>query len=139
LAEAGEPVMGGAPGRICAWAGGTWGSRDMLGIGLVTAVDHAGGTLCGGTGAIAEGGRIEAGFIGNVVAAERFGRGVIHVEAGLSGRGGRLMRSVSRLGGFDSGFSGSRGLPSSAIVELFIGILGKCSMVKFVIVTLFAI
>jgi hypothetical protein len=106
----------------------------MLGIGLVTAVDQAGGTPCGLTGVKLDGGRMAAGFIGRVVAAERLGRGGIGVEMGLSGRGGRLMRSVSRFGGF-SAFSDSGLLPSSAIVVLFIGIFGKCSMVKLVIVT----
>lgn len=70
------------------------GGRDeRFGIGLVTAVDHAG----------AAGLPVwPAGLIGSVVAAEIFGRGVIFVEAGLRGRGGRLIRKVSRLGTFGS-------------------------------------
>jgi hypothetical protein len=54
-------------------------------------VDHAGGTVGTGVGSGVP-------VIGKVVAAEIFGRGVIFVEAGLSGRGGRLMRNVSRCG-----------------------------------------
>lgn len=48
---AGAPVTGGAIGL----AGGCWGGADfavMLGIGLVTAVDHAGGELETGAGSI---------------------------------------------------------------------------------------
>ena len=65
------------------------GARDKLGIGLVTAVDQAGGTVGTGVGSIVP-------LMGRVVAAEILGRGVILVDAGLSGRGGRLMRRVSR-------------------------------------------
>jgi hypothetical protein len=91
-------------------------------IGLVTAVDQAGGTLVAGAG-VAPGGRIAAGFIGSVVAAETFGRGGgVEVTTGLSGRGGRLMRRVSRWGGFDSEFSESVVFPASAMVVVFIGI-----------------
>jgi hypothetical protein len=120
LAEEGAPVMGGAALRPCVWLGGrvvgAGVDRIMLGIGLVTAVDQEGGICCAGTGLRLVGGRIEAGFIGRVVAAEIFGRGATGVAAGLSGRGGRLMRRVSRFGGFNSGFSASGGMPSSAIV-----------------------
>jgi hypothetical protein len=131
LAAGGAPVSGGAAGRCgtgggdCTEAAGAGamepdGGREMLAIGLVTAVDQAGGTLEMGAGVV-PGGRMAAGFIGRVVAAEIFGRGGIELEAGLSGRGGKLMRSVSRFGGF-SGFSDSGGLPASAMAVLFIGI-----------------
>jgi hypothetical protein len=125
LAVGGEPVRGGALGRACAASGGADGAGAttgagvatgvgtggklggvptllMLGIGLVTAVDHAGGTLLGATGSSwpPDGG----GCIGRVVAPEIFGRGVgtIRAVAGFKGRGGRLMRNVSRLGAFGS-------------------------------------
>jgi hypothetical protein len=91
-------------------------------IGFVTAVDQAGGTLEIGAG-VTPGGRIAAGFIGRVVAAEMFGRAAgMVVEAGLSGRGGKAMRRVSRFGGLCSVFSDSGGLPASAMVVVFIGI-----------------
>jgi hypothetical protein len=105
--------MGGAAGR-----GGGWGVTledifERLGIGLVTAVDQAGGTFVTGAGSS----WLEV-FIGSVLAAETFGRGgVIFADAGLSGRGGRLMRRVSRLGAFGSVPSGVAG---SAIFVLFI-------------------
>jgi len=72
---------------------------EMLGIGLVTAVDQAGGTFEGGVGS-----NCPEVFKGRVVAAEMLGRGVgvIFAVAGLRGRGGRLMRSVSRFGAFGS-------------------------------------
>ncbi len=95
LAAGGAPVTGGAEGR----GGGTGvaGGRATLGIGLVTAVDQAGGIFWTGTG---------VGFnpvlSGRVVAAEMLGRGVIWADKGFRGRGGRLMRSVSRLGGVGS-------------------------------------
>jgi len=87
---------------------------EMLGIGLVTAVDQAGGTFVAGAGT-----NSPDVFMGSVVAAETFGRGVgvIFVEAGLSGRGGRLMRNVSRLGAFGSE---PCGVAESAISDLFI-------------------
>jgi hypothetical protein len=71
----------------------------MLGIGLVTAVDQAGGTLLVGAGT-----SWPELCIGRVVAAETFGRGVgvIFAVAGRSGRGGRLMRRVSRFGALGS-------------------------------------
>jgi hypothetical protein len=92
--------MGGAAGL-----GGGCGVRldedftAVLGIGLVTAVDHAGGTFDAGAGTI----WLEV-VIGSVVAAETFGRGAgaIFADIGLRGRGGRLMRRVSRLGAFGS-------------------------------------
>ncbi len=65
------------------------GARDKFGIGFVTAVDQAGGTEGVGVSS-------EPPESGRVVAAETFGRGVILVEAGFNGLGGRLMRSVSR-------------------------------------------
>ena len=94
-------MRGGAEGF-----GGGWGvmfelevSFETLGMGLVTAVDQAGGTFMTGAGS-----NWPELCIGSVVAAETFGRGVgvIFVEAGLRGRGGRLMRRVSRLGAFGS-------------------------------------
>ena len=89
-----------------------------LGIGLVTAVDHAGGTLVTGAGS-----SWPEVFIGRVLAAETFGRGVtIFDEAGFRGRGGRLMRSVSRFGAFGSEPSG---VAESAIMFLFIVISGN--------------
>lgn len=99
----------------------------MVGIGLVTAVDQAGGELVVGTGSNC----VEV-LIGIVVAAEILGRGVAGVifdEDGLRGRGGRLMRSVSRLGAFGSEPA------ESAIIMPFYSYFGKCSMAKFAIVT----
>lgn len=92
------------------------------GIGLVTAVAQAAGISIW----------LDA-LIGSVVAAEIFGRtaGTILVEAGFSGRGGRLMRSVSRLGAFGS----EPGVAESAIIVPFYSYFGKCSMAKFAIVT----
>ena len=131
FAAGGAPVSGGAAGLLGGSVGDLAagaaemvpdGGRKILLIGLVTAVDQAGGTLEMGAGVI-PGGRIAAGFIGRVVAAEMFGRGAgMVVEAGLSGRGGNAMRRVSRFGGFCSGFSDSGGLPTSAMVVVFIGI-----------------
>jgi hypothetical protein len=97
LEAAGEPVTGGA--AALTWAGcgrGTDEGRVTVGIGLVTAVDHAGATGDCGTGVG------PAGLICSVVAAEILGRGPILVEAGLSGRGGRLIRNVCRFGAFGS-------------------------------------
>ena len=67
MAEGGAPVRGGADGF-----GGTWavGLLAMLGIGLVTAVDQAGGRFEAGAGS-----NCPEVFIGSVVAAETFGRG----------------------------------------------------------------
>jgi hypothetical protein len=98
-------------------------------MGLVTAVDQAGATLVLGTGS----NWLDV-CIGSVVAAETFGRGVgvIFAEAGLRGRGGRLIRSVSRLGAFGSLPSGVAG---SAISDRFYTYFIKCSMAKFSIVT----
>jgi hypothetical protein len=125
----GEPVIGGAMGFGGEEAREPEGGLEMLGIGLVTAVDQAGGALETGTGSIWIGA-----FIGNVVAAEMFGLAgtlvLIFVEEGLAGRGGRLMRRVSRFGAF-----GSAGLAGSAIIILFYSYFGKCSMAKFAIVT----
>jgi hypothetical protein len=122
----GAPVTGGAEGR---GAEGVWaGVFEMLGIGLVTAVDQAGGTFETGAGS-----SWPEVVIGSVVAAETLGRcGVILAEAGLSGRGGRLIRSVSRLGALGSEPSG---LAESAIIFPFYSYSGKCSMAKFAIVT----
>ena len=122
---AGAPVTGGAVGL---GRSGAEGGLAMVGIGLVTAADHAGGAA--ETGASSN---WPEALRGRVVAAEIFGRGVgmILVEAGLSGRGGRLMRSVSRLGAFGS----APGLAESAIIKPFYSYFGKCSMAKFAIVT----
>ena len=124
LALGGAPVRGGAAGR---GGGGVMlpvGALEMLGIGLVTAVDQAGGTFVTGAGS-----SWPEVFIGRVVAAETFGRGVgtIFDEAGLRGRGGKLMRSVSRLGAFGSAPSG---VAESAIIGSFYSYFGKCSMGK---------
>jgi hypothetical protein len=72
-------------------------------------------------------------FKGNVVAAEILGRaaGAIFVDAGLSGRGGKLIRNVSRFGALGSG----PGVPDSAIIISFYSYFGKSSMAKFAIVT----
>jgi hypothetical protein len=111
----GAPVTGGAEGFGGTGGGMTAGGVfEMLGIGLVTAVDQAGGTLITGAGS-----NCPEVLIGKVVAAETFGRGagVIFAVAGLRGRGGKLMRSVSRLGALGSDPSG---LAESAIFFLFI-------------------
>ncbi len=52
FAVAGAPVRGGAVGRAEGGSacGGGGGILAMLGIGLVTAVDQAGGTFTGGAG-----------------------------------------------------------------------------------------
>lgn len=128
LALAGAPVSGGA--KDLGGSGVTLDvSLEMLGIGLVTAVDHAGGTLLTGAGSICP-----DVFIGRVEAADTFGRGggVIFDVAGLSGRGGRLIRNVSRFGAFGSEPSG---VAESAIIRRFYSYSGKCSMAKFAIVT----
>ncbi len=132
FAVAGAPVSGGAAGRAAGASvgagGGGVGDFEMVGIGLVTAVDQAGGTLVAGAGSSC----VEV-CIGSVVAADTFGRGVgvIFPVAGLSGRGGRLMRSVSRFGAFGSLPSGV----ASAIIMCFYSYFLKCSMAKFAIVT----
>jgi hypothetical protein len=114
----GAPVTGGAEGFGGIGGGGVarggGGVFEMLGIGLVTAVDHAGGTFVTGAGS-----SWPEVLIGSVVAALMFGRGagVIFAVAGLRGRGGRLIRSVSRLGALGSDPSG---LAESAIFFLFI-------------------
>jgi hypothetical protein len=92
----------------------------MLGIGLVTAVDQAGGTTGVAVGVTATVARGADGFMGIVVAAVTLGRAARGGAVGFRGRGGRLMRSVSRWGGLPSGFSASGVLPASAIVVLFI-------------------
>ena len=114
FALAGEPVRGGAEGF-----GGGWGvmfeeTFEALGMGLVTAVAQAGGTFELGAGSI-----WPEVVIGSVDAAETFGRVVdaIFADAGLRGRGGRLMRRVSRLGIFGSDPSG---VTESAIIIVFI-------------------
>jgi hypothetical protein len=96
LAVGGAPVSGGAEGLAAGVSAGGGGvAREMVGIGLVIAVDQAGGAFVTGAGSS----WLEV-FIGNVVAAETFGFGVgvIFPVAGRSGRGGRLMRRVSRFG-----------------------------------------
>jgi hypothetical protein len=64
-----------------------------------------------------------------VVAPEILGRGEICVAVGLGGRGGRLMRRVSRLGGGEASPSGV-GLAESAISRAFYRYFRKYSMVK---------
>ena len=110
----GAPVNGGAEGF---WAKVPEGGRETLGIGFVTAVDHAGAPAVCGVGSR----EVEA-LMGKVVAAEILGRaaGAILVEAGFSGRGGKLIRKVSRLGAFGSGEEAE-----SAIIFLFIVISEK--------------
>jgi hypothetical protein len=92
---------------------------ETLGMGLVTAVAQAGGTLAAGTGS-----NWPDVCMGSVLAAETFGRGggVILADAGLRGLGGRLMRRVSRFGAFGSD---PCGVGASAIFVLFIVIPGK--------------
>ena len=130
LAVGGAPVSGGAEGLAGGASEGTGGGAifAMVGIGLVTAVDQAGGTLVAGAGS----NWLEV-CIGSVVAAETFGRGVgvIFPVAGFNGRGGRLMRSVSRFGAFGSLPSGVE----SAIIMCFYSYFLKCSIAKFAIVT----
>jgi hypothetical protein len=119
------PVVGGAVGfRGIAPEGGF----ETLGIGLVTAVDQAGGVP--ETGASSNS---SDALRGRVDAAEIFGRGVgmILVEAGLSGLGGRLMRNVSRFWALGSALV----LAESAMILPFYSYFGKCSMEKFVIVS----
>ncbi len=129
FALGGEPVNGGAEGLGGCGVSLGAGVFEMLGIGLVTAVDQAGGVLETGAGT-----NWPELLIGNVVAPETLGRGVgvILPVAGRSGRGGRLMRSVSRLGAFGSLLSG---VGVSAIIFPFYSYFGKCSMVKFAILT----
>ncbi len=129
FALGGAPVAGGALGLAggCVGLGGNWGiapeggriepegGREMLGIGFVTAVDQAGGMAGTGVGSDE---RLST-FNGSVVAAEMLGRGVILVEAGFKGLGGRLMRRVSRLGALASGVA------ESAILIVFIVISGN--------------
>jgi hypothetical protein len=123
FALAGEPVRGGAEGFGVSDCDG---GRATVGIGLVTAVDQAG--VVAGTGSM----ELEV-FKGSVVAAEILGRaaGVIFVEAGLSGRGGKLIRKVSRLGALGS----EPGEAESAIIVSFYSYFGKSSIAKFAIVT----
>ena len=133
MAVGGAPVRGGADGRggtasLGAGVEGGVAFAEMLGIGLVTAVDQAGGTLETGAGSS----WLDV-CMGNVVAAETFGRGVgvIFPVAGFSGRGGRLIRSVSRFGAFGSLPSGVE----SAIIMRFYTNSLKCSMGKFAMAT----
>jgi hypothetical protein len=125
FALAGDPVMGGA---VIFGGNALKGGLETLGIGLVTAVDQAGGVP--ETGASSN---WSDGLIGRVVAAEILGRGVgmILVEAGLSGLGGRLMRNVSRFWALGSALV----LAESAMIQPFYSYFGKCSIAKFVIVT----
>ena len=100
LALAGAPVIGGAEGLGVGGGEPDAGfTMPAPGIGLVTAVDQAGGVVGVGVSSI----WLEE-DIGRVVAADTFGRGAgaIFVEAGLSGLGGRLIRRVSRFGAFGS-------------------------------------
>jgi len=134
LAVGGAPVSGGAAGRggvasVGGGVGGGVGFAEMLGIGLVTAVDHAGGT----PGVDGAGSSWLDVCMGNVVAAETLGRGVgvTFPVAGFNGRGGRLIRSVSRFGAFGSLPSGVE----SAIIMRFYRNFLKCSMAKFAMAT----
>lgn len=127
LALGGAPVSGGA--RALGSCGiAPEGGRATLGIGFVTAVDQAGAVGACGT-AVKLGG-----CIGIVVAAEILGRGVIFVDAGLRGLGGRLIRRVSLFGRLMSDLLGGGGAAESAIM-LFILIYGKCTMAKLAIAT----
>jgi hypothetical protein len=132
FAVGGAPVSGGADGFAGGASEGVGAGGAvtfaMVGIGLVTAVDQAGGTFVAGAGSS----WLEV-CIGSVVAAEMFGRGVgvIFPVAGFKGRGGRLMRRVSRFGAFGSLPSGVE----SAIIMCFYSYFLKCSMAKFAIVT----
>ena len=81
-----------------------------LGMGLVTAVDQAGGTFCEGAGM-----RFGGAPRGSVVAPETGGRRFGGDVTGFGGRGGRLMRRVSRLGGVEPGPWGGGGLAGSAM------------------------
>lgn len=94
----GDPVTGGAAG-LAAWEREPEGGRIEFGfgIGVVMAVDHVGMPVV-----VWEGGVGTRPWRGSVVAAEILGLGVIFVEAGFKGRGGRLIRNVSRLGAFGS-------------------------------------
>ena len=73
FAVGGAPVSGGADGRAAGVSAGTGDGVDfaMVGIGLVTAVDQAGGALVTGVGT-----NWPEVFIGKVVAADTLGRGV---------------------------------------------------------------
>jgi hypothetical protein len=118
LAAGGEPVNGGAAGR--AWGSAIDGGRETFGMGLVTAVDQAGGTFWTGAGV-----RLAPVLIGSVVAAEMLGRPAIWAEVGLSGRGGRLIRNVWRFGAFGSLLSGPVGSAGSAILVAFYSLFRK--------------
>ncbi len=113
LEAAGEPVIGGAVGFGGSLGMAPEGGRIIfrLGIGFVTAVVQTGAVGDAGTAVIWE-------WIGSVVAAEILGRGVILVDAGFKGRGGRLIRSVSRLGAFESDLS-EGGTAESAIIAFY--------------------
>jgi len=100
--------------------------REMLGIGAVTAVDQAGGALVMGAGS-----SCADLLMGTVAVISGRGVGVILPVAGRRGRGGRLMRSVSRFGALGS-------LPSgvdSAIIMRFYRKFLICSMAKFAMAT----
>jgi hypothetical protein len=64
-----------------------------------------------------------------VVAPEILGRTEICVAVGFAGRGGRLMRRVSRFGGGEASPSGV-GLAGSAISRAFYRYFRKYSMAK---------
>jgi hypothetical protein len=79
-------MAGAAGGR----SGGGAAGRPMPGMGEAVCEVSEGGAV-----------GLASGLMGSVVAAETGGRGVIGAGGGLSGRGGRLMRSVSRFGTSD--------------------------------------
>ena len=107
--------------------------RVRLGIGFVTAADQAGGTFWTGAGV-----KFAFGPSGSVVAPETLGRGESCVAVGLAGRGGRLMRRVSRFGGGELEPSGV-GSAGSAISRAFYRYFRKYSMAKLLMTTSFCI
>jgi hypothetical protein len=122
LRSVGEPVDEDPPSAV----GGKRGIVFAAGPAPVRG-GAAGGRSGGGVGGTA------SGLIGSVVAAETGGRGVIGAGGGFSGRGGRLIRKVSRFGTSDSELSGVGESAESAITIAFYSYFGKCSMAKFAI------
>ncbi len=124
--NSGIVLAAGAPGGLVDLEApsGPEAGRVRLGIGFVTAVDQAGGTFWTGAG-------VWLGLdpSGSVVAPDTLGRTEIWVAVGLAGRGGRLMRRVSRFGGGEASPSGV-GLAESAISRAFYRYFRKYSMGK---------